>query len=296
MRVDRRRSDRVTLTYPVGVRGRDEQGETQEFEARTVSISRHGAHLEVSQSLPVDQVLRLVNPHSHEEASFRVVGPISAPADGGGVYSLLGPLSGETPSRREFGAESVDTQANFWGLYFPPLPPNDQGDWKVTLECQSCRRTQTLSLSIAEADALESSRGVTWPCDTCRTTTAWGYPETERKLAPGSNGHGTAAVAAADPSRQEHRGSPPLPVRIHRLNDEVEQTQSVDVSRSGFSFTTEKDYEIGEDVMVICPYTAGGPATEVRAQIARKQDVKGSSRRIFGVRYVSQETLVSAGS
>jgi hypothetical protein len=47
---------------------------------------------------------------------------------------------------------------------------------------------------------------------------------------------------------------------------------------------------------VICPYTAGGPATEVRAQIARKQDVKGSSRRIFGVRYVSQETLVSAGS
>ncbi|HEV2494018.1 MAG TPA: PilZ domain-containing protein [Terriglobia bacterium] len=300
MRVDRRRSDRVALTYPVNVRRRDEQGEVQEFEARTVSINRHGAHLEASQSLPVDQVLRLVNPLNHEEASFRVAGAVAAPADGGGVYSLLGPLSAETPQRREFGAESVDARTNFWGLYFPPLPANDLAEWTVMLECQSCRGVQSLPLAIAEADALEGSRAVSWPCDTCRAITSWGHPGKARQAAPGSNGHSVVAAARDDATRQEQRGSLHLPVLIRRLDDEVEQTQSVDSSRGGFSFSSEKDYEIGEEVMVACPYTPGAPAMEVRAQIARQQDVKGSNRRIFGVRYTSQEipqaSLASIGS
>jgi len=279
----------VTLTYPAVVRGRNEQGEVQEFEARTVSINRHGVHLEVSQPLLADQILRLVNPLSHEEASFRVVGPIAAPADGGGVYSLLGPLLAEAPQSGQFGAESVNLQANFWGLYFPPLPANDLGASTVMLECRSCHRSQGLTLSIAEADALEGSQEVSWPCDTCRTTTRWGHPGKEPQVVAGSNGHGIAASTRDDAGSQERRGSLHLPVHIHRSNNDVEQTESVDSSRSGFSFASDRDYEIGEDVMVTCPYAPGAPLAEVRAQIARKQEVKGSTRRIFGVRYTSQE-------
>lgn len=278
----------MALTYLVTVRERHEQGGSQEFEARTISINRHGLHLEVSQPLAAGQLLRLVNPLSHEEANFRVAGPVTVPVNGGGVFSLLGPLARETPERREFGAESVDTQANFWGVFFPPLPSNVAADWTVTLECRSCGRVQALALSMAEADALEGSAGVSWPCDACHTVTLWGYPGKERQVAPHPTGDG-AVAAAGEAGGQERRGSLHLPVLIRRSNDEVEQTESVDSSKSGFSFSSAKDYEIGEDVSVACPYAPGAPTSEVRAQIARRQDVRGSNCRIFGVRYASPE-------
>ena len=82
----------------------------------------------------------------------------------------------------EFGSESVDTKAHFWGLYFPPLPPNGLADSKVALECRRCHQPQALRLSIVEVDVLESSGNLPWACSVCRVITPWGYPEKDRKM------------------------------------------------------------------------------------------------------------------
>ena len=283
MRVERRHSDRVTLACPVTVRGVDEQGSALEFKARTTSINRHGAHLEVGQPLPGGQVLRLANAASQQEARFRVVGLISVAAGGGGVYALLGPLSAETPGRYELGADCVDSKAFFWGLYFPPLPSNDLTDWRVTLECRKCHATRALELSIVGMDVLESSGSLSLPCGECRTTTAWGYPEKGSKTPLGDRQ--TPEAVEDGPRRENRRVSLQVPVRVRRSSGEAEYAQSEDVSKGGFSFVSEIDYGIGEALMVACPYSPQNPNAEVQAQIARKQEIRGTGRKVFGVRY-----------
>ena len=280
MPVARGRSDRVTLTCPVTVRWTDEEGRALELEGRTTSINRHGARIEAGQPLPAGQVIRLVNPLSKREADFRVVGLISTAAGSGGVYAVLGPLSAETSDGNEFGVACLETKVNFWGLHFPPLPAGDLAERRVTLECRTCHRSRALQISIVAVEVLESAGSLSWPCDQCGTITAWGYPE--RKASFGE-GRPAAAIEAGVPSNG--RRASQVPVLVRRASGEAEHTQSEDVSKGGFSFVSEIDYGIGDRVMVACPYNAQDSNAEVAAQIARKQEIRGTGRKVFGVRY-----------
>ena len=77
-----------------------------------------------------------------------------------------------------------------------------------------------------------------------------------------------------------------LPVLVRDYSGAFEVTKSENVSKGGFCFTSEKTFLIGEGVMVACPYSgASNQNLEVSAKIVRRQNIDGSHRKIYGVRY-----------
>ncbi len=86
--------------------------------------------------------------------------------------------------------------------------------------------------------------------------------------------------------RREHRRvAMRLPVRIRDYYGGVEITKSEDVSKGGFRFVSEKSYHLGQGIMVSCPYNPTSENLEVPAHIVRHQEMAGTNRKVYGVKY-----------
>jgi hypothetical protein len=275
LKSEKRRSDRLMLTVPLRVHGRNPKGEDFTEEARTVTLNRHGARIQISRPLIAGQTIRINNLVSRREAAFRVVGPVSPRTEKGG----------------EWGVECVDHQLNIWGIQFPPVA-SDEDDSTALMECRSCHNIAVLHLSLVEVEVLETSGLLSKPCESCNKTTTWGYAE--RQVAMGAPPGEAAMLTEADRAasgaeqRRHRRVSLQLPVLVRDYYGGVEITKSQNVSKGGFCFTSEKDHLVGEGVLVACPYSASEHSIEVRAKIVRRTDVRGTKQRVYGVRYEQQ--------
>ncbi len=273
---EKRRSDRLMLTVPLRVRGRDPQGEEFADEARTVTLNRHGACIQIIRPLMPGQTLRLTNLVSRREAAFRVVGPVSPRTEKGG----------------EWGVECVDQKRDIWGIQFPPSKAGEN-DSAALLECRKCHSVAVVHLSLVEVEVLETSGLIAKDCQSCRQTSPWGYAEKQVAMgAPPGEADMVAEAgktAAQGPDQRRHRRvSLQLPVLVRDYYGGVEITKSENVSKGGFCFISEKDHLIGEGVLVACPYSASEHSIEVRAKIVRRQEVRGSDKKVYGVRYEQQ--------
>jgi len=72
--------------------------------------------------------------------------------------------------------------------------------------------------------------------------------------------------------RQRSRVRMKLPIRVRirvRTDDAVEESETLDVSRTGVLFRSERRYTVGETVWVMMPYQPGSGALEVPARVVR---------------------------
>ena len=67
MKSEKRRSDRLMLTVPLRVQGNDPQGAEFAEEARTVTLNRHGARIQISRPLLSGQTIKIKNLVSRKE-------------------------------------------------------------------------------------------------------------------------------------------------------------------------------------------------------------------------------------
>lgn len=273
---NRRRSDRIMLTIPLRVHGTDPTGTPFNAEARTVILNRHGARIQVPRRLQSGETVRLVNTVTRREADFRVVGPV-------------GPL---TEKGGEFGVEYVESKDNIWGIHFPP--PENGAESKALLECRKCHGGALMPLSLVEVEVLETSGLLSRACPHCEVTTPWGYAE-KQVMMGGSAGNGTAfeeALAHASASgveqRRHRRVALQLPAMIRDYYGGAEITKSENVSKGGFCFSSEKNYLFGQGLLVVCPYNPSAHNIETHAHIVRRQEVEGTNRKVYGVRYSPQ--------
>ncbi len=274
---DKRRSDRLMLTVPLLLSGLDLKGSGFKENARTVTLNRHGARIITLRLLSSGQTVRLTNLVSRREADFRVVGPLSPHSDKGG----------------EWGVECLDgRQQNIWGIKFPPPPAGQEAESAALLECRRCHTVALLRVSLVEVEVLGTSGLLNKPCENCKANTPWGYAE--KQVAMGAPPEEAAmmaeAGAGAAPSkgadlRRHRRVALQLPVLIRDYSGKFELTKSENVSKGGFCFATEKDFHVGEGVMVACPYSGSDQTLEVSAKIVRRQSIEGASRKVYGVRY-----------
>jgi hypothetical protein len=277
MRINRRRSDRLMLTIPLRVLGSDPNGLAFKEEARTVTLNRHGARIQTSRRLSSGQVVRLVNLVSKREAEFRVVGPVSPVTDKGG----------------EWGVECVSATDNIWGIQFPPPREGQSVESTALLECRRCHAVALMHLSLVEVEVLQTSGILSKPCQSCEAASPWGYAEKPLAMSapPGEEAmlaEGQAAARGVD-QRWHRRVSLQLPVRIRDYYGAVEITKSENVSKGGFCFASEKNYLLGQGIVAVCPYNPAASTIEVRARVVRRQDLEGTSRKIYGLRYTPQE-------
>jgi PilZ domain len=275
LKSEQRRSDRLRLTVPLRVHGRDPQGEEFLDDARTVTLNRHGACIEITRPLLAGQTVQLTNLVSRKGAIFRVIGPVSPRTEKGG----------------EWGVECIDHKSNIWGIQFPPATA-EETDSTALLECRNCHGVAVLHLSLVEVEVLDTSGLLSKPCEACKKTTPWGYAE--KQVAMGAPPGEAAMLAeagkvASGPEQRRHRRvSLQLPVLVRDYYGGVEVTKSENVSKGGFCFISEKTHLVGEGVLVACPYSASEHSIEVHAKIVRRTEIRGTQQKIYGVRYEQQ--------
>ncbi len=282
MPVEKRRSDRLLLTIPLQVNWTDADGTAVSEDARSIALNRHGARIQTGRTLHAGQIVRLVNRLINRKADFRVVGPVSPRTEQGG----------------EWGVELVDSHVNIWGIQFPPAPTGEAADSRALLECRHCHTAALLPLSLVEVEVLDTAGIISKQCQNCGTVSVWGYAEKQLAMGapPGEAAMLAEAQAQIDPSaareaadrRKHRRVCLQLPVLVRDYYGGVEMTKSENVSKGGFCFASDKNYYMGQGIMAVCPYNSSASQNiEVRARIVRRQQIEGTQRKLYGVRYDS---------
>ncbi len=99
----RRRSQRVLMQVPVGIRGNDAQGKAFEEEAATLAINAHGALILMETRLTSGSKVLLKHKQTQQEQECHVV--------------FLGPVRA---GKAEVGLEFSVSCPTFWRVAFPP--------------------------------------------------------------------------------------------------------------------------------------------------------------------------------
>jgi hypothetical protein len=159
------------------------------------------------------------------------------------------------------------------------------------MECRTCHAKSMLALSLVEYDVLSTSGLLTRECKTCGRQTSWGY--TEHTLAvpsPGQEMEPSIREVLDPPAptsnrRRSSRVALQLPIRVRNFYGLVEFARTENVSKGGLCFISSHTYELGEVLLVTCPYEQSGSSIEVRSPVVRRREMKGTDRKIYGLRY-----------
>ena len=272
--VERRRSERLLITVPIRVEGMDRDGEMFSEKTRTQVISRQGARIHLKRHVAAGAQLVITTIVGRRSARFRVVGPTQPPSREGG----------------EWGVECLESNCDHWGIGFP-LPSSVEGRCTALLECRRCHAVKLSSLSMIEHEVLGTSGLLVKECEACGRSTSWSYKEPSIIL----SGDDEGAAFPSPESLTEHQGgsnrrinnrvSLQLPIRVRCFFGTEEFTRAENVSRGGLCFITDRNYEVGEILLITCPFEKSGHNIEVRGHVTRSREMQGTGRKIYGINY-----------
>ena len=272
--VDRRRSERLLITVPIRVEGVDRDGEKFNEETRTLVVNRHGARIYLQRMVAAGATLLVTTLVGRRSGKFRVVGPTQPHSGAGG----------------EWGIECQESNSNVWGIGFPP-PSGMEGLCAALLECRRCHAVKLSPLSMVEHEVLASSGLLVKECEACGRATSWSFREPSLPLP--SDDAGAALPSPESLGEQQaprirrahNRVALQLPIRVRSFYGTEEFSRTENVSRGGICFITDRNYEVGEVILITCPFEKSGHNIEVRAQVVRSREMQGTGRKIYGVCY-----------
>jgi hypothetical protein len=251
--------------------GMDEQGQPFEATGRTVTVNRHGARIQVAQPLKPSQIIRVINHYNQHSADFRVVGPVSPPAETVGEWAI----------------ECLGEKDNIWDIYFPL--PEESSEARALLQCRHCHAFSLQPLSLAELEVLDTAGLLSRRCTRCKAQSLWGYPlkkfELENLAAQAVATSAGGSVPVIAERRRAPRSLSQIPARIRDYYGGSEIVQTENVSKHGFCYVTNKKYYVGQGIMVACPFGSSGEISEVLARIVREQSAGTLGRHLYAVRY-----------
>lgn len=272
--VERRHSERLMISVHIRVEGVDRNRKKFSEDSQTIIISRHGARIYLKRMVAAGSILLISTTGGRRSAKFRVVGPTQ-------------PLSSEGG---EWGVECQDPECNIWGIGFPPAS-STEGMCAAMIECQRCHAVKLSRLSMVEHEVLGISGLLIKECEACGRATSWSYREPSLPLTGDD-----AGLALPNPEsfsqqptgsnrRIHNRVALQLPLRVRSYYGAEEFTRTENVSRSGLCFVTDRNYEIGEIILITCPYEQSIRNIEVRGHVVSRREMQATRRKIYGVRY-----------
>jgi hypothetical protein len=262
------------ITVQIRVEGVDGNGEKFSETGRTIVISRQGARIHLKRVVTPGSMLLISPTGGHRSAKFRVVGPTQ-------------PLSREGG---EWGVECEEANCNIWGIGFPAAS-SAEGMCTALMECRRCHAVRLSHLSMVEHEVLGTSGLLVKECEACGRSTSWSYKEPSLSLAGDDAG---LALPSPESLSERPAGSKPrvtnrvalqLPLRVRSYYGAEEFTRTENVSRTGICFVSDRNHEVGEIILITCPYEQSVRNIEVRAQVVRRREMPGTGRKIYGVRY-----------
>ncbi len=265
-----RLSERVLLRIPIEVRGEGVSGRPFSEKTFTLVINRHGAQINLKNSVrPGDQV-SITNLQNKIACPFRVV----AKATKG---------LGEGP---EWGVECLEPEVNFWGISFPgkEAAPAKLELIDALLECSSCHFRELAQLTMEQYRALINQSPLSRDCSKCKARTEWGFGfvEAEPEEAPAAE-EVTSAPAGINEKRREGRFTVKLPTRIRRQDGKEEVTGTENLSKFGVCFVSTLIMEEGERISIILGDAPGGRQKQAEARVVWRRLLEGARKAIYGV-------------
>lgn len=259
----RRRSDRISLSVPIWVKGVGRDGLALAERAKTVALSRHGATIVLMRAVLPGDCLTICHIESGTEVECRVVEEVGGQKD---IHL--------------YGVALVNPEINPWAIDFPPLARAENAAARVLLECNACRNIGVVYLDEMEAEVFVSSRYISRPCLQCQRTTLW---RDRHAVAGGylaASGHRTTN----DRLRPRVQTRIPVCIRQRGLGDEVALTENL--SRGGFSFKSPTYYYAGSIVHAAVPYSPGSGNIFAPARIIHARPVPSEGVNHHGLAHI----------
>jgi len=260
------------VTIPLRAEGLTATGEAFACGGRALTVNRHGAHIRLDQPISVAHKILLTNLENKARGEFRIVRVLESHA----------------AEEADFGVEAVGNYPSFWGIDFP-AGPRKPDESRGLLECQDCRSSSLLPLSLDEIGLLESGGTVKRLCASCGSKTEWAFAREgahadeflpEQESAADDDGD-----APGQRQRVKHIIFVQRPVSIRTAAGEVETVQTENLSKNEIRCTSEKTYEVNQAVTLEWENSGTGHRLRVQGRIRRRQMIAGSSRLIYSIRH-----------
>ncbi len=272
-----RRSDRISLSVPVEVRGTDRAGQSFEEKTHTLVVSRYGATILLRHRMAPDRKITLRCVGTGVEAPGRIVA--EAGKDKEGYW---------------YGVEVPDPEVNLWAIDFPTAAESELAAARLLLECTRCRASEVAYLTLLDVEIFEKHKSISRPCRYCSDVTLWAEAQL-RHLLPGR-----AALTADPPARQEAPAAPPRTenerfeprvqlslngcVKTDQYGEEAVTTENV--SESGACFKSARQYMGGATVAVAIPYSPDRANVFVMARITWSRYRAAEKKTLYGLSYL----------
>ncbi len=274
----KRRSDRVSITLPVSVSGRDAAGKPFSEDATTVTVSQHGAAVALKTELAPGQeiIIRRHRTHVPREAECHVLGQI-----------------GEQSGLRIFSVAFQKPTVGLWVVYFPPLPADSDTAGRALLGCKVCGTRKIVHLDPVKLAAYNTNRQLSLSCDKCGKATIWLESQQETTKQPGLGPANPARLAVgprplAKNQRKHRRMAVEIPVCIRQAGSDDDVATTVDISRGGLCFTSGRQYSPGSYIQVAVPYSPTAVNVFVDARVVHSSKVPSQELYRHGIMYLAE--------
>lgn len=271
---DPARTDRVSASIAIHVSWTDTNGNVSSVEAKTITICRAGATIELGHVLNPPQEITISETRGVKDVMARVLGVV-----------------GKELERRIYNVVFVGPEVQFWDRQLPGENDSETIHTKAYLECGSCSQRAIVSLSEIEFEVLTVNRLTHRLCETCGSWTAWGFPDVdaspEQQNEP-SNEH--VAEHVEEPPRVENRRKK-LRIRVRflaclrRVGGQEEVVHVEDASGAGFRFVSNQEYREGSEISAAMPYSTNATNVFVPARVVWRREASGAARFEYGVIY-----------
>ncbi|MGH9727063.1 MAG: PilZ domain-containing protein [Candidatus Acidiferrales bacterium] len=272
-----RRSDRISISFPLQVAGIDAENQPFIDTAATVVVNRDGALIALDRPLRIDQTLRVnrkLLDGSHREAEVRVVAH-EKDASGSPAY----------------GIAFADAKLDFWGIEFPSAADAVDAVVRLLVECSHCSSQELAYLNSRELKEFESNRLFARNCRICESPTIWKQPlESLRHNATADSRReraGAEGTAAHD--RESTRYDTRLTACVRERVGAEEMAVCENVSRQGIAFRSRRKYDEGAQLEVAVPYTQGTANVFIPAIVVHVRALPTAGLYRHGVKYLRKD-------
>jgi PilZ domain len=260
-----RRSDRVSVTVPIEVIGRDINGHQFEQQTRTLVISRYGASIALACKLAPRQEFVIRRQGIEKKAKVRVV-------------KQVGGQSGEYV----YGVMLLDPSVNLWAIEFPPLAESEKAVARTLLECCCCQTHEVAYFNEIEFKAFVTDQGIARYCGNCAASTTWRQALHESFSRPELP---SASRSRTQDRRKEVRSKVNLTACIRQPGFDEEVVICENISHGGLSFRSGNCHPKGSRIQVAVPYSPRAANIFVPAWVIYFQELTRGDVFRHGVAY-----------
>jgi len=264
----------LTCELEIEVFGADLDGRQFIEQTRTLTITRDGATIPLSNKLAPESELIVRNPATNQEAVAHVLD-----------------LAHDQNCVHVYGIAFADPSANLWQVEFPEI----QARKPIVMECSRCHSVDAALLSEIELKIFEMKQALMRHCESCNSSTTWKRTNrtvtvqrvTERKVSDGRREISPIEEPTSSASlgrRKEKRAAMKVAACI-RDNRREEVVECEDVSRGGFRFKSREIYPAGMPIEAAVPFVKNSINIFVAARIAYHQGLSEGFYR-HGVAYL----------